>query len=75
MSVTSVSFIKRLSLILSRKAYLLYTNNPMPSLLVPLPQIDNTIKSAIIKKFTDLTNDDVLIFNHKNGGKGPLSTN
>lgn len=57
MSVTSISFIKRLSLILTRKAYLIYTNSPSPSLLVPLPQIDNTIKSAIIKKFTDLTND------------------
>ena len=57
MSVTSISFIKRLSLILTRKAYLIYTNSPSPSLLVPLPQIDNSIKSAIIKKFTDLTND------------------
>lgn len=57
MSVTSISFIKRLSLILTRKAYLIYTTSPSPSLLVPLPQIDNTIKSAIIKKFTDLTND------------------
>lgn len=66
MSVTSISLIQKLSLIFSRKAYLIYSKTPSPSLLVPLPQLDKTIKEAILKKFTDLTNDEVLTFNYKN---------
>lgn len=66
MSTSSISLIKKLSLIFTRKAYILYTNNPFPSLFVPLPQVDNTLKSAVLKTFTDLTNGQTLIFNHKN---------
>jgi hypothetical protein len=65
MSLSSISFIKKLSLVLSRKAYLIYTDNPIPSLLIPLPSIDKTIKSAIYKTFSDLTNDQILTFHSK----------
>ncbi len=64
-SISSMSLIKKLSLIFSRKAYLIYTNNPIPSLLIPLPSADKTLKSAIYKTFSDLTNDDILTFHNK----------
>ena len=64
-SISSISLIKKLSLIFSRKAYLIYTNNAIPSLLIPLPSADKTLKSAIYKTFSDLTNDDILIFRSK----------
>ncbi len=57
MNLTSISFIKKVSLILGRKAYLIYTDNPIPSLLIPLPETDSTIKSSIYKIFSDLTNN------------------
>jgi len=65
MSSSSISFVKKISLILGRKAYLVYTDNPIPSLLIPLPSIDKTLKSAIYKTFSDLTNDEVLTFHNK----------
>lgn len=65
MTLSSVSAIKKLSLILSRKAYLIYTDNPIPSLLIPLPSIDKTIKSAIYQTFSDLTNDEILTFHNQ----------
>jgi hypothetical protein len=60
MSLTTISLIKKLTLIFSRKAYLVYTNNPFPSLLIPLPEIEKSIKTAIYKTFSDLTNNEIL---------------
>ena len=57
MSTSSVSFVKKISLIFGRKAYLVYTNNPFPSLLIPLPQIGSPLKSAIYKTFENLSNN------------------
>jgi hypothetical protein len=65
MSLSNISFIKKLSLVVGRKGYLIYTNNSIPSLLVPLPSIDKTIKSAIYKTFSNLTNDQILTFNNQ----------
>jgi len=64
-TLSSMSLIKKLSLIFNRKAYLIYTNNPIPSLLIPLPSADKAMKSAIYKTFSDLTNDDILTFHNK----------
>lgn len=64
-TISGISLIKKLSLIFNRKAYLVYTNNPIPSLLVPVPTVDKTLKSAIYKTFADLTNDDVIRFHNK----------
>ena len=73
-SVSGISVIKKLSLIFSRKAYLIYTNNPIPSLLVPVPNVDKTLKSAIYKTFSDLTNDDILTFHNKHLAAKDLNT-
>lgn len=73
-SVSGISVIKKLSLIFSRKAYLIYTNNPIPSLLVPVPNVDKTLKSAIYKTFSDLTNDDILTFQNKHLAAKDLNT-
>ena len=64
-SISGISLIKKLSLLFGRKAYLIYTNNPIPSLLIPLPTADKTLKSAIYKTFSDLTNDDILTFHNR----------
>lgn len=62
MSLSSISVIKKISLIFGRKAYVVYTDNPIPSLLIPLPSVDSSVKSAIYKTFSDLTNDEILTF-------------
>lgn len=65
MSLSNISLIKKLSLVLARKAYLIYTKKSIPSLLVPLPSIDKTLKSAIYKTFSNLTNNQILTFHNQ----------
>ena len=58
-----VSFIKKLSLIYHQKAFIIYTDNPMPSLLIPLAETDKLINKGIYKIFSDLSNDNIVSFN------------
>lgn len=60
-----VSFIKKVSLIFQRKAFIIYTDNPIPSLLIPLAETDKIINKGIYKIFCDLSNNDVISFNSK----------
>lgn len=73
-TISGISLVKKLSLIFSRKAYLIYTGGSMPSLLVPLPTADKTLKKAIYKTFADLTNDEKLTFHNKQTASKDLNS-
>jgi len=51
MAFTNVPIFQKLSLILTNKAYVLYTQKRFTTLLIPVPNLDPFVKNAIIKNF------------------------